>query len=226
MFAGGSCAILKEKAVVYVKNILLIGDSIRIGYDKAVKESLQGRANVYFPGENCRFACYVLRYLHEYKQLVPEGKVDILHWNAGLWDCLRLFGEDPQTPIEVYAHYIDRICVRIGKLFPGAKVIFATSTAVLSEQMDANFKRYNPEIEAYNAAAVEVVKRYGFTVNDLYTVSAGLPEGSHSDPVHYYTPVGTEAFTKQVLAYLTEAAGWDEVPQYREVIHCDSPIGI
>ena len=49
-----------------MKNVLLIGDSIRIGYGKAVKRTLEGKANVYFPTENCRFASYVLRYLHEY----------------------------------------------------------------------------------------------------------------------------------------------------------------
>ena len=32
-----------------MKNILLIGDSIRIGYDKATKKSLADIANVYFP---------------------------------------------------------------------------------------------------------------------------------------------------------------------------------
>ncbi len=41
-----------------MKNVLLIGDSIRAGYDKAVKKSLEGIANVYFPEENCRFASY------------------------------------------------------------------------------------------------------------------------------------------------------------------------
>ena len=62
-----------------MKNILLIGDSIRIGYDKAVRNTLEGIANVYFPEENTRFASYVLRYLHEYKGLVPGGHVDVLH---------------------------------------------------------------------------------------------------------------------------------------------------
>ena len=62
-----------------MKNVLLIGDSIRIGYDKAVKQSLAGIAEVYFPEENCRFASYVLRYLNEYRNLVKDGNVDILH---------------------------------------------------------------------------------------------------------------------------------------------------
>ena len=209
-----------------MKNILLIGDSIRMGYDKSVQKTLSGIADVYFPDENCRFAVYVLRYLHNYKGLLGGKKLDVLHWNAGLWDCLRLFGEDPLTPIEVYRYYIDRICQRIKKLFPDAKVIFATSTAVLSEKMDDNFKRYNEEIEAYNQAAVSVVEQYGFTVNDLYTLSAMLPESTHSDPVHYYTPEGTEAFTNQVLHYLAEAMELQDIPTYQEQLYTDEPIGI
>ena len=209
-----------------MKNILLIGDSIRIGYDKAVRSSLEGIANVYFPGDNCRFASYVLRYIHEYKALIPDGKADIIHWNAGLWDCLRLFEEEPHTPKDVYAYYIDRVCIRIKKIFPNAKVIFATSTQVLSEKMSVNFKRYNEEIAEYNRIAVEVVKKHGFAVNDLYTLSGTLPESAHSDAVHYYTPVGTEVFTNQFLKYLADALELEETPIYREELHTDKPIGI
>ena len=209
-----------------MKNVLLIGDSIRSGYDKAAKKTLEGKANVYFPEENCRFASYVLRYIHEYKSLVKDGEVDVIHWNAGLWDCLRLFEEEPHTPIDVYAYYIDRICVRIKKIFPEAKVIFATSTRVLSEKMSKDFKRYNEEIEKYNEAAVNVVKKYGFTVNDLYAVSATLPDEAHSDPVHYYTPMGTEAFTNAVLSHILPSLEITEEIVYKEELYTDKPIGI
>jgi len=208
-----------------MKHILLIGDSIRIGYDKAVQKSLQGIANVYFPDDNCRFAAYVFRYLHEYKRLAGNETIDIVHWNAGLWDCLHLFEEEPQTPIDVYAYYIDRICARIQKLFPNAAVIFATSTSVQTEKMLSIFKRYNDEIEKYNAAAVAVVKKYGFAVNDLYAVSAALPEEAHSDAVHYYTPLGTEAFTNQVLSCIVPLLGITDEITYKEELHTDAPIG-
>ncbi len=208
-----------------MKNILLIGDSIRAGYDKSVQKTLEGRANVYFPADNCRFASYVLRYLHEYAALIEAGTPDIIHWNAGLWDCLRLFGEEPHTPLDVYSYYIDRICLRIKKLFPDAAVIFATSTAVQSEKMADDFKRYNEEIEAYNEAAAAVVKKHGFAVNDLYAVSAALPEEAHSDPVHYYTPIGTEAFTNQVLSQLLPLLDIRGIA-YREALHTDAPVGI
>ena len=209
-----------------MKNVLLVGDSIRRGYDQSVKKSLEGYANVYFPDENCRFASFVLRYLHEYKALAPEGKVDVLHWNAGLWDCLRLFEEEPHTPIDVYAYYIERICIRIKKLFPDAKVIFATCTRVQSEKMAVDFKRYNEEIEKYNEAALAVVKKYGFAINDLYAVSESLPEEAHSDAVHYYTSMGTEAYTKAVLSRLIPALEIDDEITYKEALYIKEPVGI
>ena len=209
-----------------MKNVLLIGDSIRRGYDKAVQGSLENRANVYFPEENCRFASYVLRYLHEYRELAENGHIDVIHWNAGLWDCLRLFGEEPHTPVDIYAYYIERICIRIKKIFPDAKVIFATSTSVQSELMSPDFKRYNEDIEAYNAAAVQIVSKYGFAVNDLYAVSAALGAEAHSDAVHYYTPMGTKAFTEQVLSHLLAALDIDEKIEYREEMYTDKPVGI
>lgn len=209
-----------------MKNVLLFGDSIRMGYDNAVKNTLKGKANVYFPKENSRFASYALRCIHEYKSILGDNQVDVLHWNVGLWDCLRMFGEEPHTPVEVYAYYIDRICKRIQKVFPSAKVIFATSTSVQSELMSSDLMRYNEDIEAYNAAAVKVVSKYGFQVNDLYAVSVALPAEAHSDAVHYYTPMGTKIFTEQVLSYLLPALGIDEKMEYKEELYTDKPIGI
>ena len=209
-----------------MKNLLLLGDSIRMGYDKSVRKTLEGKANVIFPGENCRFASYLLRYFHEYLNGVKGEDIHVIHWNAGLWDCLRLFEEEPHTPIDVYVYYIDRLCVRIKKICPNAKVIFATSTKVLSEKMDKNLKRYNEEIQKYNDAAVEVVKKHGFLVNDLYAVSDKLPEESHSDAVHYYTPMGTEAFTSAVLSFVVPALGIECDAEYREDMYKDKPIGI
>jgi len=209
-----------------MKNVVLIGDSIRIGYDKSVKKSLENVANVVFPEDNCRFASYVLRYIPQYFGDLDCSDIDVIHWNAGLWDCLRMYGEDLHTPIEVYEYYIDRICKRIKKLCPDAKVIFATSTSVLSEKMSDDFKRYNSEIEEYNAAAVKIVKKYGFQVNDLYKLSVSLPENYHSDAVHYYTPEGTKAFTEQVLSYIAPALGIEGKVEYKEHLHTAAPVGI
>ena len=75
-----------------MKKIVLIGDSIRMGYDKYVKEALADVAEVYYPEENCRFAEYTLRFAHEWKS---RGKwpddIDLVHWTVGLWDVCEIF---------------------------------------------------------------------------------------------------------------------------------------
>ena len=54
------------------KKIFLLGDSIRFGatgspgYGIFVKEKLKDKAEVFAPNDNCRFAQYTLRYLHEW----------------------------------------------------------------------------------------------------------------------------------------------------------------
>ena len=72
-----------------MKNVILLGDSIRMGYDKSIKKTLEGKANVVFPEENCRFASYLLLYIPEYFDNIEKENIDVIHWNAGLWDCLR-----------------------------------------------------------------------------------------------------------------------------------------
>ena len=188
-----------------MKNVLLIGDSIRQGYDKAVKEALDGVANVYFPESNSGDISMVLRSLPDfpYSLKFDGSDIDIIHWNAGLWDCVHRCGEEAHTPYEIYRYFVDRVCSRMKKLFPNATIIFATSTSVISEKMSPDFKRYNEEIEEYNRIAVEVVTKYGFLVNDLYSLSLTLPEEAHSDAVHYYTPLGTEVFSKRVLEVIS-----------------------
>lgn len=198
-----------------MKSVILLGDSIRVGYESAIKDSLQGIADVYTPKDGNLFAAHLFRFVHEFKDLVP-GEVDVLHWNAGLWDVVRNLEDDPQTPIEIYKYYIERICKRIIKAYPNTKVIFATTTSVQSEKMSKYFIRYNEDIELYNAAAVEIVKKYGFDVNDLYAVSKGLPEEAHSDPTHYATALGTEALAKSVLKHLAEALDIDQEIEYKE----------
>ena len=92
--------------------------------------------------------------------------------------------------------------------------------------MSKDFKRYNEEIEAYNQAAVEVVKKHGFAINDLYAISTSLTEDAHSDPVHYYTAAGTKAFTNQVLSCVVPALEIKEEITYKEALYTDAPIGI
>ena len=113
------------------KKVLLIGDSIRMGYDKYVKNYLADSCEVYYPKDNCRFAQYTLRHLSDWKSGFNGDDLDLIHWNVGLWDTLEIYDDGCLTPPEFYAFFIEKICKRIKVLFPKAKVIFATSTPVI-----------------------------------------------------------------------------------------------
>lgn len=190
-----------------MKKVLLIGDSIRQVYDSYVKYALKDTCEVYYPNDNCRFAQYVLRHLHDWKnELKLDDNVDVVHWNAGLWDTLELFGDDCLTPPGFYEYFIDKICKRIKLIFPKAKVIFATSTPILEPRFtNQNFFRHNSNIREYNQIAVEKVKEYGFYVNDLYSVVENVPKEYYSDMTHLYTPQGTELLTNAVIKAIGNA---------------------
>ena len=174
-----------------MKRIYLIGDSIRFGavnspgYGVYVKEKLNGTAEVYYPNDNCRFAQYTLRYLYDWANSVDTKNIDVVHWNNGLWDVLRLHGDEPLTPIEMYVEFLERIYKKLRLLFPNAKIIFALSTPVIEEWGNPNFMRYNKEIREYNNAAQKLMEKLGVQVNDLYSVAEQLGESFRSDWVHY-----------------------------------------
>lgn len=191
-----------------MKKIVLIGDSIRMGYDKYVKEALSGCAEVYYPEENCRFAEYTLRFAHEWKSRGnwPDG-IDLVHWNAGLWDVCEMFGDEPLTPIEFYKNLIKRIDKRLRLIFPGAKLVFATSTAVREEKYGPSFKRHNSVIETYNAAAKEALSDTDTVIDDLYSVTYGCPEECCSDMTHFNNPKGAALVGGKVLSVICSELG-------------------
>ena len=194
-----------------MKKIVLLGDSIRMGYDKYVKEALSDVAEVYYPSENCRFSIHLLRFAHEWK---GKGEwpddVDLVHWNAGLWDALELFEDGPLVPIPHYKETIVRINRRLRLLFPKAKFIFATSTSVLEGlSKSKNIKRSNRNIEDYNKAALEALENTDTQINDLYSFTKKLPSEYHSDAVHFATPDGTEQIGGRVISMICKELGID-----------------
>ncbi len=193
-----------------MKKILLIGDSIRSGYDGYVRESMEGKAEVFWPGENCRFAQYTLRCVHMWKDDLGLDNVDAVHWNVGLWDTLRIYGDEILTSPEVYANYIERIEKRLEFIFPGAKIIFATSTPCIEEGFIKEFEwRSNADIEKYNKIAIEVLAPMGVRINDLYSLLKDAPESYHSDQTHYYTAEATALIGTAVNKILCEELGID-----------------
>lgn len=183
-----------------MKKIVLIGDSIRKGYDAYVKEQLAGKAEVFYPEENCRFAQYVFLNLMGWKLDGNWGDdVDLVHWNAGLWDVAHIMDEGCITLPEQYALTLGRIVKRIRMLFPKAKIVFANNTNVKEEKYGRDFWRRNEDIQRYNAIAAEVFAGTDVVINDLYTLTENIPDSERSDMTHFYTPEGTKQIGDAVV---------------------------
>jgi hypothetical protein len=68
-------------------NVLLIGDSISIGYTVEVRKLLAGKADVFRIPGNGKNSAYGLNNLNKW---LGEREWDIIHFNWGLWDlCYR-----------------------------------------------------------------------------------------------------------------------------------------
>lgn len=187
-----------------MKRIFLIGDSIRLGYDSYVKENLIGKAQLYWVEDNARFVQYTLRNISEWtKKDCDPALIDLVHWNNGLWDILRLFGDETLISLEEYERYLRRIIKRLRLIFPNAKICFALTTQVVEDRFtNSDFKRLNKDIEAYNAAALRVMEEENIPVDDLYTVSAQMPVDDHSLDGTHFTPAGYATLGKAVAEFL------------------------
>ena len=194
-----------------MKKILLLGDSIRLGYERYVGEMLKDVATVYTPGDvNGGMAQFVLRWVHEWKRkgAFPDD-MDVVHWNAGLWDVLRILGDDTFSPPEFYADTLRRISQRLAMLFPKAKQVFALSTWVQEDLYKGEYKRYNSDIELFNELAVKTLAPLGVEFNDLYATTRNAPKECWSDMTHFNTVEGIKLVGGQVVNCLCLYIGVD-----------------
>lgn len=184
-----------------VKRIFLLGDSIRVGnggdqgYEACLRALWAGRYQVCSPAENCQFAQYALRHLHEWAADCPAKEIELVIWNCGLWDVLRMYGDGPLTPPETYELMLRRLTRRIALLFPRAKQLFLTSTPTVEERYTGPSLRRNEDIRRYNRLARAVMDEAGIPVLDLYAAAEAFPLQWRADHVHY-TREGSEALAR------------------------------
>jgi lysophospholipase L1-like esterase len=185
MLVAGTAA--QEKAL---PKVVLVGDSIRMGYAPFVAKRLDGKAVVVSAKPNGEDSGNVLRNLDEW--VIKENPA-VVHLNAGLHD-LKLTDKGHQVPLADYEKNLKTILDRIRKETKAA-VIFATSTPIndtLHAQRKAGFDRLEADVRRYNAVAVSVMKQAGVPINDLHqlvetrgTHKVMNPDGTHYAPEGY-----------------------------------------
>jgi lysophospholipase L1-like esterase len=183
--------LIEQQAIIIgggnMKSVLLLGDSIRMGYCPYVKEELKEEAEVYYPEENCRYTQYTLVSLSNWLNIVPDPKeVRVVHWNNGHWDIAHWRGEavSLNSP-EQYAQMLERIYRQLCDCCPNAAIIFALTTPMNPDGSAGLNPRTNSEIEKYNAVACDVMGKLGVTVNDLYALMKDKSSSWYKDYAHF-----------------------------------------
>lgn len=194
-------------------NVLILGDSISIGYTRATRALMKGKANVYRPMNdnqkspaNCGDTNIGLANIDAW---LGQRKWDVIHFNWGLWDlCYRhpdsktqgnrdkVRGTVSLTP-QQYAENLEKLVLRLKAT--GARLIWASTTVV----PEGEAGRIVGDEVKYNAVAATIMKRHGIDTDDLHAISKSLPPDLFVKPgdVHFKEK-GYELLAKQVASSL------------------------
>lgn len=193
-------------------DVLLIGDSIRMGYQSIVFDALEGKYSYWSPDENGRTACNLI---YNANHWIITRKPKVIHINAGLHDIRTMSWDSPAgNTIVPFKHYEDNLKSLFAHLksYTNAVIIWAATTPVIDERCKEahrwgkDFTRYNQDVLQINKIAEKVTKKMDVVYNDLYSlISDNNPqELIKKDGVHF-TSKGNELLGKKVTEHVLKA---------------------
>jgi acyl-CoA thioesterase-1 len=219
---AAACGIATAVFAADLPRVLIIGDSISIGYTPHVKAALSNRMEVvHAPGNSAA----TVTGLKRLEQWIGSTPWQVIHFNFGLHDMKTI---DPATtdsdmaklvpvgkgrpwvPLDQYEANLRLLVRRLKK--SGAALVWCATTPVPEGAVGRT-----PDGEvAYNAAALRVMRDEKVAVNDLWSF-VGPPDkrlamGGRPKDVHY-TDAGSRALAGEVVKAVEVAlkAGWIEL---------------
>ncbi len=189
--------------------VLILGDSISIGYTPFVKDMLADEADVHRPmkkngnPENCGGTDRGIKAIDGWLKK-EAGQWDVIHVNFGLHDLKHVdpksgansknLSDPQQSNPQDYEKQLREILVKVKAT--GAKVIVCTTTPV-PEGGELFREPTAPPI--YNEIAIRLAEEYGCAVNDLFSVAnKRLDELQKPANVHF-TNKGSKVLAGEVV---------------------------
>jgi hypothetical protein len=199
-------SLVKVEDVAGLPRVLLIGDSISMGYTLDVRELLKGKANVHRIPTNGGPTTNGLKNIQAW---LGDSKWDVIHFNWGLHD-LKYIAEDPskradpkapgshlQVPLADYEKNLAELVKTMQAT--GAKLIWCNTTHVPA----GSDGRVEGDEVKYNEAAARVMKAAGVPTDDLRAHALAKPEAQLPANVHY-SPEGYRYLAEKVSAVIAE----------------------
>ncbi len=204
-------------------NVLILGDSISIGYTPFVQEYLKGKANVFRPlfedgkPENCQGTTNGVENIDRWLNSGKKSGVsnsgsqwDVIHFNFGLHDIKHVdpvTGKNSQNPKhpqqanrKQYKKNLEFIVEKLKAT--GAKLIFATTTPYPDSVEGPLRKPGMPQ--KYNQVAVKIMNKNGILINNLHAFMVPrMAELQRPNNVHF-TEEGSRELAKKVVDRINE----------------------
>ena len=178
--------------------VLLMGDSISMGYTLPVRKLLEGKANVHRIPQNGGPTKNGIANLDKW---LGSGKWEVIHFNHGIHDVKIMPDGKNQVEPAAYEANLRAIVARLKTT--GAKLIFALTTPI-PDNLRSGERRFSSEVD-YNAIASKVMQENGVAINDLYShVKPRFSELQIPNDLHY-KPEGSAFLAERVAAVISAA---------------------
>lgn len=165
--------------------VLLVGDSITLGYQDKVRQRLKGICYVDFIATS--YAVDTKFYNELISKFAKGSKYKLIHFNHGL--------HGQHMSKRKYKSGVKKLTEKLSK---NAKIGLATSTIVYEEGNVRLDRVWTKKLKERNDAVREIAEKCGYPVDDLYAVSVNVPTDSRSMDGTHYTDAGYEIFAAAV----------------------------
>ena len=190
--------------------VLILGDSISVGYTPVVKELLKEKADVTRPKVNCQGTTFGVQKIDEW---IGDTQWDLIHFNFGLHDLkhvdpvTRLNSskvDDPQqADLKHYKSNLEEIVKKLKAT--RAKLVFATTTPY-PDQPEGPYRRAEDVLD-YNKVALKIMKKNRISVNDLYSFVLPDMEKLQLPKNVHFKKEGNEVLGKKVAEVIQSFLG-------------------
>ena len=181
-------------------HVLVIGDSISIGYTLPTRALLKGKVNLHRIRTN---GGPTTKGVTEIEKWLGKRKWDLIHFNWGLHD-LKYMGKDGtnlvpkekggivQVPLSEYEKNLEKLVIRMKK--SATQLVWRNTTPI----PPGSKARYVGDSVKYNQAAASVMKKHGTPTLDLFTPSKkNMKDWMKKADVHYHA-LGSKALAERV----------------------------
>jgi len=171
--------------------VLLIGDSISVGYTLPVRRLLAGKANVHRIPANGGPTTNGLAQLARW---IGTSRWDVIHFNWGLHDLKLTATGKHFTPLPQYETNLLILTRRLKAT--GAALIWANTTPVPLGKLSP--ARQSGDEIRFNDAARRVMEQHGVAINDLHGFAVAQGAKLQRPANVHFTAEGYDALAGQV----------------------------